>query len=566
MPIDETPRTDSPITGDDGQSGLCFGDYCFPNDAIGKWEIEEHMEGSQIVKTSSAVVIPPTEARWDYHAETELTAPKGLRHRGICVGAKRNQDGHVEFVFHGASWEYERSIIRGINIFGMAELEIAYWLPLLTGLAHSVEMPGLALDEELRPFAYAVPLKGLTSNRSIKSFFVGDFGVTSGDEDNIFRPILPHTEFGMKEAVWQDNVPKAWGVVLAHNLLEAERLSLDRARFTADLIGFALRAGISHFETRYEAEPLVDWNADVSRTVVALEPWIMLREVNVVKGWIHTVPLTEHQLKTDLEDGFSRIKLFAERFLDASKQGDIQEQAGRRTLSPREERLSSGIQRCLKWLGVASSEVNVSDQFLATWISLESILNAVDYPSVFGGERESARTYVEEAITSMNLPRRTEEPLTMSEELLRNRLLQAQWPLRTKLALFAKAFGVELKPDDSMLLGDLARLRNQVLHAGTGDPLVPGVKLRKLQYLVERLVAAASVYGYEDLEETSWHQLQFGEVGTQGGAAPLYLNGQEVPYRFRFLQDQGGQQVEEFVIEGKIYSSRNSELSFINEQ
>ena len=32
-------------------------------------------------------------------------------------------------------------------------------------------MPGLVLDEDLRPFLYSVPLKGLTAKGKVKSFF-----------------------------------------------------------------------------------------------------------------------------------------------------------------------------------------------------------------------------------------------------------------------------------------------------------------------------------------------------------------------------------------------------------
>ena len=482
MTADKTPNANSSATEDADQSALCFGNDCFPHEAIQKFSFEERLEGNQIVKSSSALVFPPEATRWDYHAETAFHGPKGLKHGGICVSAKRQDDGSIEFSFEGHAWEFDRTVIKGIEIFGMSDLEKAYWLPLLTGLVRSVDMPGLTLDDQLRPFLYAVPLKGLASEGNVKSFRAKDFGVTSGEDDDLFGPLLAKTKIGQEESGWKADVPKAWGVVLARGLLEAEALALERARFTADLVNFALSAGVSHFETRYEAVPL-DWNINVGRSVVSLEPWILLREANVPKGWIRSIPLIEQQGNTDLEDGHERIGLFVDRFRKASQAGDIEDQTGRRTLSKRERKLSAGIQRSLRWLAAALREEYLSDKFIATWISLESILNAIDYPSVFAGERESVGVAIKEAINSLDLPSQAEEPLTISRQMIEGRTLQNQWPPRTKLRLFAKAFGVELKAGDSELLRDLARLRNEVFHAGINDPSVSNEQLRLLQHL-----------------------------------------------------------------------------------
>ena len=560
MTDDNTPETRSHISEENDQSELYIGNDCFPHETIQKFCFEERLEGNQIVKTSSAVVFPPNETRWDYHGETSFRGPKGLTHGGVCVNAKRHSDGSIEFSFEGHAWEFDRTVIRGLETFGMSVLENAYWFPMLTGLVRGVEVPGLTLDDELRPFLYSIPLKGLVSQGKVKSFRTGDFGVTSREDDDLFGPLLAKTNLGQTEPVWHSDVPKIWGVVLAHGLLEAEGLAIERARFTADLMNFALSAGISHFETRYGAQPL-DWNISVGRSVVSLEPWILLREASVVKGWIRPIPLIEHQGETDIEDGQARIALFFDRFLKASQLGDIEEQTGRRTLSEREQKLSKGIQRSLRWLGVASREENLSDQFTATWISLESILNAIDYPDVFGGDRASIGVAIRQAINSLHLPRQATEPLMISQQMIEGRTFQNQWPPRTKLDLFAKAFGIDLKPGDSTLLRELARLRNEVFHAGISDPSVTKEQLRRLQYLVERLVVAASVDGYEDIEDEFQHQLKFGEIGPMGGAAPLSLNGRDVSYSLRMAQDDEGFQME-VAVEGKLYSDHNADFSF----
>ena len=564
MTNDKTPNADSPAMEDADQSALCFGNVCFPHDTIKKVSFEEHLEGNQIVKSSSAVVFPSEEARWDYHAETALRGPKGLKHGGLCVNAKHQDDGSIEFSFAGHAWEFDHTIIKRIEIFGMCDLETAYWLPLLTGLVRGVEVPGLTLDDQLRPFLYAIPLNGLASEGNIKAFKAKDFGVTSGGDDDLLGPLLAKTKIGQEESVWQADVPKAWGVVLARGLLEAEGLALERARFTADLVNFALSAGISHFETHYESVPL-DWNISVGRSVVSLEPWLLLREVNVPKGWIRSIPLIEQQGKTDLEEGQKRIALFVDRFLKASQAGDIEDRNGRRTLSKRERKLSAGIQRSIRWLAVASREEKLSDQFIATWTSLESILNSIDYPDVFGGERESVGVAIKEAINSLDLPSQATEPLIISRQMIEGRTFQNQWPARTKLRLFAIAFGFELEAGDSELLRDLARLRNEVFHAGINDPSVSNDQLRLLQHLVERLIVAASIDGYQDIEEQSQHQLQFGAIGPMGGAAPLSLNGRDVSYSLRMVQDEKGLQCE-VAIEGKIYNERNADISFAEKE
>ena len=565
MTIDESASVESPCGNTFVDSRLCFGNDCFSSEAIQSLKFSERLEGNHIVKSSSATVVLPEEMRWSYHAETDLLGPQDLNHRGICVKAEWQEDGSMSFSFEGALWEFERSSVKNIEIFGMSNLEVAYWFPQLTGLVRGVEVPGLSLDEEFRPFLYAVPLQGLSAAGTKKFFYFRDFGVTSGDKDDVFQPLLNNSNIGKTESVWGSDVPKAWGVVFARDLIEAEALALSRARFTADLISFGLGSGISHFETRYDSEPL-EWDVDIGRSKISLEPWVMLLDQKNKKGWIRTIPLVEVDSTIDLEDGYERIAFFAERFLDASEAGDFIDQANKRISSGRERRMSAGIQRSLRWLSIASNEESVGDQFIAAWISLESILNAIEYPEVFGGDRESVGDALKEAISALGLPRQVSHSLSISEEMVEGRALQNQWPLRTKLALFAKACGIRLKSDDSALVRDLSRIRNEIFHAGRSDFPVSKEQLIRLRYLVERLVVATSVYGYEDIEERFRHELQFGEIGPEGGGAPLSLNGRDVPYTFRIMQDEAGIHTEELVIEGKIYNRQNSNISFAKKE
>ena len=558
--IDQVQNSDSQGEEYIGQASLNFGEEQFRGDTVQSWSISEQLEENQVVTKASAIVHPPKDSRWDYHAETELNGPQGLIHRGICVKAEFHPDGGIEFSFSGLSWEFEHVDVRKISIFGMSDLETAYWIPLLTGLVSGVEIPGLILNKELRPFLYAVPLKGLSAKGEVESISFRDFGVTSGSDDQIFGPLLAKLEKMASEPDLQVDIPKAWGVVLARDFLEADRLALERARFTADLINFALSAGVSHFDTRFDSDTF-EWNAGIGRSVVALGPWIVLREVETTKGWVRSVPLLERRFETDVEESHNRIAFFAQKFLDASKLGDIEDQSGRRALSERETKLSIGIQRSLRWLGIASSEDSVGDQFIATWISLEAILNSIDYPGVFEGDRLDARRIVRQSIRGMDLPEPGKDSqLSIDREFISNRVLNNQWPLRTKLVLFAKSCGVELRSDDSELVGSLAKMRNSVFHTGNDEPPIPRQELRRLRYLVERLIIAASVYGYEDLEDETLHQLHFGELGPEGGSAPLFLDGRKVPYKL-VIDNHSDQQIFEFVIEGKVYNDRNANLS-----
>ncbi len=561
MNIDRPSKSRSPNGQEHEGSSLSFGDNRLENETIRSFRIEERLEGNQVVKSGSIDVYLPKDVTWDYHSTAHFQGPKNLQHKGVCVKATRQEEGTMRFTFEGTLTEFTRSTVKNIEFLGMSPLETAYWFPLLTGLVRGVEVPGLRLDNELRPFLYAVPLKGLTVTGSKKVLMFRDSGIVSGDHDDLLQPLLNNSKIGKTESVWCSDVPKAWGVVIAEDLIEAEQLALDRAQFTADLVSFALRSGISHFQTRFESLPL-EWNIETGRTSVMLEPWIVFLDQKHNKGWIRTVPLVDLESTVDLESGYERIMFFAERILGASKAGDLADQAQKRVLSDRERKLSNGVQRALRWLSIAWNEGSMDDQFIATWISLESILNSADLPKVFEGGRKPVRTDLRKAISDISFPQNVNPNLDITLEMIQGRLFQNQWSLRTKLSLFADVFGTKLKSGDTNLIVSLSKIRNKLFHDGRREGLVTRDELRQLQYLVERLIATASVGGYADLEEQCRYKLQFGEIGPEGGAAPLTLNGRDVPYTFWLMDDERGNQIEEFVIEGKIYSPHNSDLSF----
>lgn len=559
-------RTDSsPKESDLEQSRMCFGNDCFPNGSLLNVRLSQSLKGKQIVQNIYATVAPPDGFVWDYHADMSLYKSDSIVHRGVCLKSERVSNGSIRFDSQDFGWEYEQLLVNKIQFFAMSELETAYWLHMLIDIAKEVEIPGYEPDRELRPFVYTVPLKGLMPNGQAISFFKGDSGLASGSYDDLFGPLLTKSELTKDEKVWAEDSPKTWGVVIANDHLEAERIALDRAQLTADVVNLALRTGVSHFKTRYE-DILLEWNAEIGRSHVSLHPWVCLLEVNTNKGWVRTVPLVDRESQVNLEEGYERIKLFIEKISDVFQAGDIEDQTGQRELSDREQKLISGIQRSLRWLSVASNEIRKEDQFIATWISLESLLNSIEYPGVFNGKRKKYRSEIKRAIDELSLPKNPEEELSLSEELIKNRVFQNEWPLRTKLVLFAKSFGIQLNTDDSSLVGELQLLRSRILHGGMNDNLNVNGQLRRLQYLVERLILAASICGYEDLEEDSPLQLQRGEIGPQGGAMPLFIDNKRVPYSLRITEDKDGRQTLEFIVYGKIYRRRIEDILPIDDQ
>ena len=144
--------------------------------------------------------------------------------------------------------------------------------------------------------------------------------------------------------------------------------------------------------------------------------------------------------------------------------------------------------------------------------------------------------------------------------MLENRILQNNWSLTRKLAIFAESFGIQLESDDKRLIGKLSAARNTIFHEGDDSPDLSREQVEQLQYLVERLTVAVSIGGYEDLEDGT-HKFHIGEIGPEGGGAPISIDGKEdVPYEFRATRDKHGHWVGEWIAEGNIYSSKNMEF------
>ena len=435
--------------------------------------------------------------------------------------------------------------------------EIIHWIVRLHDPALGPDIPGLRLNTELRPFAYAIPLKGLEGfPRGVLP--VGDGGIASRGEDNVFGPILDQAQSVSGEGAWSSENPLVFGTVAARDIIEAERLALGRANLMISIINLALTTGMSHFETRYECDSL-QFSDDSGLTPVSLHPWVVIREVSELKGWIRKTEagvVTSERSEEDLE----KVRFFLEKFLGTSQSGDIFEQVGQRVITDREKKLMTGVQRGLHWLNNAVQEGDLRDRFTATWISLEAVLNSIDYPGVFQGERAEVKKNIKDRLKGLTVPEEEDDLLKIDKDMILNWALRGQWSMPKKVAIFARGFGIALQAGDESLVRRLGRIRASILHEGVESPEITREDVGRLRYLVERLVVGATVGGYEDLEDQP-HTFEFGKIGPEGGGAPLAIDGRDVPYSFRMFRDGGGEPVHEWTAEGKIYTQENIQFS-----
>ena len=540
---------------------LEIGGETFSGTSLESAQLHLHEERHSGFISASVALKPSVNARWDYHADSKLYEDNDLMFAGNCSRATHQKDGRLQLTLSGPVWYFDRTILQYISFFGMAHQESVYWLEkftsTITGTIGSI-VQGLELNTTLRPFMYAVPLKNLKSSGK-GLVLTTDTGIDPRKYENILKPILTQTKEIKEEPVWKDDTPKILGTVFADDLLQADYIARSRAELMVGIINLALRTGMSHFETRYSDE-LLDFDAVTSLEPVSLHPWIIIRETSHEKGWIRKIPTAKLESEISLDDLQGRISYFMSKFSRASESGDVHDQLGRRQLSAREQRLSSGIKRTLRWLNIASGEDDERDRFTATWIALESILNSIAYPGVFDGERSALKGEIRKEVRKISLPSTSRQSLDITKDMLENRILQNNWSLPRKLTIFAESLGVNLKPDDKELVGMLSRARNNILHGGDDSPPLPKVQVDQLSYLVERLAVGASIGGYEDLED-GIHEFRFGTIGPEEGNAPISIDGKEdVPYECRVFRDDAGQSKREWIVQGKIYSDMNMKV------
>ena len=542
----EAPRDDA------AQLHIELGDVSFPAECTIKVNLSESLEGSVGVRHGEITLHPPNGLLWDYNTEGRVIFNHETRMTGTCNESRWNSDGTISISLSGPTERMKHSVMTSLEFFGMSNLEMIHWLGLLFKPEIVIQIDQLHLDDSRRPFLYAVPIQGLSASEGGVGILVNDSGVASYQWDDVFAPLLSGSDSAKERTYWHQDVPKVFGTVMAHNLLEAEQIGFRRAQCTADLIRLALHASTSHFTTRNETVPL-SWNAEEALAPVALYPCILVREVSTVKGWIRDLPGVQTTAIADLQKCREKIAFFVDKFREAHNAGSgISHESSSNMLTNREEKLFRGIQRALRWLTVSSNEPDLTDQFIAVWVALEAILDAPEYPNVFGGDRGNVRDAIRAGIQELELPEPRDPLLAVTKEMLEGRLMQGQWPLVRKLEIFKAAFGITLRPGDVEIVRKLQRARSATLHSGDNSASVTDSDIQRLRNLVERLVMASSLGAYRDIEDNH-HILELGEIGPEGGAAPLYVDGKQVPYTMRIRADAEGEQTMEIAAEGRIY-------------
>ena len=530
---------------------LEIGGRVFPADHIQSARICFRISQFEESRSAKVTLAYSTDARWNYHSEAKLYECAEVILTGTCTEAKPDDQGNMQISLHGPFWKLERTRLGSFETFGMSRKESAYWMLKLSSPDRDPVFRGLELDTIDRPFLFSIPTRGLPEF-SEGLIVAGDTGITSRKSDNVFNSILEGAESIRKEEAWTQDCPRIFGAVIARDPVEAEHLATEKAKSLIGIINFGLTTGMSHFETRYGSEPLTYSAAD-GFSPISLHPWIAISEAAEPKGWVrNTLPATLEPNK-DSATSLQRIELFISKFSNAGQPGDIFDQTGQRQFPDREEKLLTRTKRALYWLNLANDGGDVRDRFAAIWTSLEAILNSINYPGVFDGERTTAKREIRKGIKQIPLPDKTHNLLSITTDMLLNRVLQNDWSLNRKLPIFANAFGITLWKGDVELVRDLARVRGTAFHEGDNDPDISHEQVAQLKHLVERLIAGTSVGGYKDLEDRP-HRFEIGQIGPEGGGTPLSIDGKDVAYEIHMFRDSRGEPVVEWIAEGKIYT------------
>ena len=421
---------------------LQIGSRVIPADHIQSARISFQISQFEESRSAAVVLAASTDARWNYHSEVKLYECGEVILTGTCTEARPDDQGNLQITLHGPFWKLERSRLGSFETFGMSRKESVYWMLKLSPPDRDPVFRGLELDTSARPFFYAIPIRGLP-NFSKGLILAGDTGITSKGNDNVFNSILEGAESIQEEEAWNQDCPRVFGVVIARDPVEAERLASERAKSLVGIINFGMTTGMSHFDTRYNSEPL-SYSADDSFTPISRHPWIAISEVAEPKGWVrNTLPATLEP-DNDSETSVRRIEFFLSKFFNAGQPGDIFDQTGQRRFPEREEKLLTRTKRAIHWLNLANDGGDIRDRFAAIWTSLEAILNSINYPGVFEGERAAAKREIRKGIEQIPLPDKTHTLLSITTDMLLNRVLQNDWSLNRKLPIFANAFGITL--------------------------------------------------------------------------------------------------------------------------
>ena len=101
----------------------------------------------------------------------------------------------------------------------MLNLENLHWLTKLTDPDIETSISGLEINTTARPFMYAIPLRGLSHIQKLL-FLNSDTFISSGNNDDTFKPILEGAESVKGVDAWNEENPRIFGIVLAEDFIK----------------------------------------------------------------------------------------------------------------------------------------------------------------------------------------------------------------------------------------------------------------------------------------------------------------------------------------------------------
>ena len=517
----------------------------------------EENDGRKWSRHAKLTLRPDQRKRWSYSHTLEIYTGMNLD-RGRCVRASWLDANTLAIQWNDFSWDLESTMVKRHAMLNMKGLEHAYWLMRLMHTGKNPHVQGYIPDTTQRIFRYAVPLTGLSNEDTGQLVGQSDFGLTSADPKDPINQLIGRLTEGIDDASWNTSVPKVYGAVVANTPIEAEAHALQRARFAADVITFALQSGASHFDTSQSSTPL-GWEAIESIGPVSTRPWVVLFEEKTKKGWVRPVPLTCTERPARLKATRQRLQIFLDCFRRVAKSGDIADQLEAKARSAREDKIARAVQTAVHWLAVAARMPDDEYRLMPVWTALEAVLNAIKYPPIFGGKHEDIKKTILKTIDEIDDNGADAASTRELKQMLKGRLGDNNRPIPRRLEPFAKEFGITLQEGDSDTVKSLAPIRNRMIHKGDTHAEDLRCQIAQLKYLVERLVMAASVCEVHASKGASPHRIRIVgvEPGTTG-AAKIYIDGKEVSCTLTLRRQSDGTDAMTIVSDGLIYDESNS--------
>ena len=216
-----------------------------------------------------------------------------------------------------------------------------------------------------------------------------------------------------------------------------------------------------------------------------------------------------------LEADGERVRVFLPNFRRVVESGDAAEQLQVSAPNAGESRIARAVQTAVHWLAEAARMSEDTYRLLPVWTALEAVLSAMEYPPVFDRRHVHIKKRLLAAVNEVEDGDAKTDEVEVLKDLLKARISNNAWPVRTQLELFADAFDVRLRAGDTEVVKRLSRVRGKAVHTGDTDKEGLGCEIGQLKYLVERLIMAASVCAVRATATDGRHTVKI--VGVEPG-------------------------------------------------